>query len=158
MITVRQASEKGSAADDAAFVAAMRAHEPKIDAMLGAYHGSELYWSSNGLPRHIVERIADAYRAGGWIARVIPNAGPRRGRGPWIAFKAGEMGKAPAVAADAVERIETAMWCAGLKTVGQVDRAIGASVGTTRSVMTGRVALASAAGGKLLSWIEEQGA
>ena len=67
-------------------------------------------------------------------------------------------GSTERVGTDAVGRIGAAMNRSGLVTFAEVDRAIGAARGTTRNASKGAVPLDKAGGGKLLSWIEEQGA
>ena len=61
-------------------------------------------------------------------------------------------------AQSAEARLTTAMGHAGLKTFAEVDRKIGAAKGTTRNASKGAVPLDKAGGGKLLAWVEEQGA
>ena len=58
----------------------------------------------------------------------------------------------------AEDRIALAMHRTSFTTFAEVDRKIGAAKGTTRNASKGGVPLASAAGGRLLAWVEEQGA
>jgi hypothetical protein len=89
MITVQELKAK-QGIDDALMIASS---EKRIDEALIKYDGRTVSvdFSAGNVPRCVLDKLCEMYRAGGWHAVI--HTGDQRDPGPWIEFSAPTAGK-----------------------------------------------------------------